>query len=329
VLTLVLAGLAVVLAGALLTISSDVIAERTGFGKLWVGSVLLAGATSLPELSTDIVAVRMGANDLAVGDLLGSSMANMLILALLDLWLGGRVLRLASLDHALSASLAIALNALAGAALIAQPRDTLYGVSAASMSILALYVIGYWAAYRQATAHPEAQPPPMTPTSFTARWSVRTAALAFAAGALIVLFAAPSFARAAEDLAHASGLGRTFVGTLVVGITTSLPELVACVVAVRLKAYDLAVGNLFGSNAFNMVIFPVLDLASPAGNVLGNADPAHALSAFFAVVLMGLGLAAIVFRARRRLALLEPSSLLMLVTYVAALVALYTRTSRG
>lgn len=78
-------GLVVVLAGNALARYADAIAEATKLGRLWIGSVLLAGATSLPELATDISAVRLGATDLAVADLFGSSMANMLILAVIDL----------------------------------------------------------------------------------------------------------------------------------------------------------------------------------------------------------------------------------------------------
>jgi cation:H+ antiporter len=68
-------GVIVVFAGTALARYADAIAEATGIGRVWIGAVLLAGATSLPELTTDIAAVTMGATDLAVGDLFGSSMA--------------------------------------------------------------------------------------------------------------------------------------------------------------------------------------------------------------------------------------------------------------
>lgn len=79
------ASAAVVVAGVRLARDGDVIAERTGLGGAWVGAILLAAATSLPELTTDIFAVRQGQVSLAVGDLFGSSMVNMLILAVADL----------------------------------------------------------------------------------------------------------------------------------------------------------------------------------------------------------------------------------------------------
>ena len=93
----------IIVAGTFLSKYADAIAELTGLGRLLIGSVLLAGATSLPELTVDISAVRLGAVDLAVGDLLGSSLMNLLILAVVDLsyYSRGRMLSKQAAAHAL------------------------------------------------------------------------------------------------------------------------------------------------------------------------------------------------------------------------------------
>src|SRR5688572_411254 len=75
-----LAALVIAGAGTALARSADRIADRTGYGRLLVGSVLLAVATSLPEMLVDWSAVRLGEVDLAVGDLMGSNLMNLLIL---------------------------------------------------------------------------------------------------------------------------------------------------------------------------------------------------------------------------------------------------------
>jgi cation:H+ antiporter len=157
--------------------------------------------------------------------------------------------------------------------------------------------------------------------------SLRHAVVGFLAAALVVLTAAPAFAWSAKGIAAISGLGNTFVGTWLVGLATSLPEVVACLAAVKMGAFDLAVGNLFGSNAFNMAIFIALDLAQP-GNLFAALDPGHALSGLAAVVLMSLGVAAIVYRAKTRFAMLEPGSLLILAAYCGALLLLYGYSAR-
>ena len=143
-----------------------------------------------------------------------------------------------------------------------------------------------------------------------------------------MLVAAPAFAWSAKRIAELSGLGTTFVGTWLVGLATSLPELVTAVAALRLGAVDLAVGNLFGSNAFNMVVFLAMDLAHPGGSIFGALDPAHGLSALLAVVLMALGLAAIVLRSEGRRNLLEPGSALMIAVYLSGLLLLYLYATR-
>jgi cation:H+ antiporter len=317
----VASGALVVLAGIALARHADAIAEATGLGRLWIGVVLLAGATSLPELATDIVAVRLGAADLAVGDLFGSSMANMLILAVIDLMPPRRhVLRQAAFDHTLAASLAIALNALAGALVIVRPSATLAGIGPASLLLFVLYLAGTRAVYRH--THREMDPAPANAASAAPRSATRAglrrALLRLSGAALAVLLAAPAFAWSAQGIATITGLGNTFVGTWLVGLATSLPELAASLAAVRMGAFDLAVGNLFGSNALNMAILLALDAVHP-GSLFPALDPGHALTALFAVILMSLGVAAIVFRAKRHFAMLEPDSVLILLTYAAAL----------
>jgi cation:H+ antiporter len=316
VVALLLAGAAVVCAGVVLTTAADAIAERARLGRAWVGAILLAGATSLPELATDVAAVRIGAPDLAVGDLFGSSMANMAILAFLDLaWPRRAVLRSVALEHALAACLGIVSNAVAAALILAAPAFTLLGAAPGAVFLAGMYVVGARAIHR-ATPRP-------APAEDAGDRDLRAPIVRFLAAAAVVFVAAPLFARAAESIAVATGLGSTFVGTVLVGFATSLPELVACLAALRMGAVDLAVGNLFGSNAFNMAILLALDLAQPGASIFSVVSPHHALSGLFAVSLMGLGLAAIVYRAERRFRMIEPDSITMLFLYAMALAVLY------
>ena len=145
-----------------------------------------------------------------------------------------------------------------------------------------------------------------------------------AAGA--VFLAALVFGWSGQAFAEITGLGNTLVGTWLVGLTTSLPELVASWAAVQMGAFDMAVGNLFGSNALNMAIFVVLDVVHP-GSLFAALDINHALSGLFAVILMGLGLAAIVYRAEKRFAMIEPDSLLIVTTYITGVWLPYARVA--
>jgi cation:H+ antiporter len=329
----------VVAAGTVLARSGDVIAARTRLGGVWIGAVLVAAATSLPVLVTDVSAVRLGALDLAAGDLFGSGMANMLILAVITLLpSGSELFQRAALDHALYAALAILLTCIAAVLVIVRPATAFFGVGVGAALLLAVYLVGSHAIHRHSmTAREAARTAETLGTRPTADTELsrsdtehlpplRGAVLRFAVASLVIIASAPIFAHAAAQLAVVTGLGNTFFGTWLVGLSTSLPELVTSMAAVRIGAYDLAVGNLFGSNALNMSVFVALDLAH-GGPVLSAVSGAHVLSALITVALMCTGLSALVFRAKRRLTMLEPSGATMAIIYVVGLALLYLETA--
>lgn len=306
----------VVYAGIVLAKSADVIATKTGLGGLWLGMVLLAFATSLPELATAAVTVLIDAPDLAAGNLFGSNMANMLILAALNLVPGSSVFRRASLDQALSATLAISLTAMAaGFVLLATPL-AIGRFGPGSILLITTYLVGSRAILRH-TVSADGGAEPSPDAADGPEWSLRKAVGIFLVGTVVVTVAAPVFGLAAEGAVELTGLTESFVGVIVLGVATSLPEVVTSLAALRIGAHDLAVGNLFGSNAINMVMFVPLDLLTPSP-ILAAVDPVHAFVGLASILMMGLALAAIALRSRRQLSLLEPSSGLIILTYVVS-----------
>jgi len=283
--------LVLVVAGTALTRAADVIAERTGLGRVFVGALLLAGATSLPELSTDIAAVRIGAPNLAVGDLFGSSIANMLILALLTLMSPRReLMRRASASHRLSGVLAIVLTLTAAALVALGTTATIGGVNPGTIVLLVVFLGGTWMTYRRSLDDAStAKALSAEPVAVQAP-TLGRATMVFGAAVVAILLVAPEFAGIATELADRSGLGRTFVGTWLLGVTTSMPELVSGIAAVRMRAYDLAVANVFGSNAFNMTVFIALDLVHPGESIFAALSPVHVLTALVAVALMAIAI---------------------------------------
>ena len=323
----------VALAGTSLARNGDVIAARTSLGGLWVGSIFVAIATSLPEITTDVSAILMGLPDLAAGDLFGSSMANMLILGMVSLLPGADLFRRAALDNAASAALAIVVTSIAAIALLIRPDFAVAGIGPGALVILVAYLVGTRAIYlhtsvaraasrvvEMSTADP-ADTPAATPTELPR--SLQRALVGFAGAAAVILLAAPLFVVFAERLAAVTGLESSFIGTWLVGMSTSLPELVTSAAAVRLGAYDLAIGNLFGSNAVNMLLLVPLDALYRDGPILAAVHPVHAVTALTSVVLMAIGLAAIVFRSRGRLSVLEPDSGLLVLGYVVGIWIIY------
>jgi cation:H+ antiporter len=151
-----------------------------------------------------------------------------------------------------------------------------------------------------------------------ARPALAGPALTFLAAAAVLVMAGPRLAAVADELARETGLGRTFVGTTLVALTTSLPELVASIAAVRLGAFDLAIGNTFGSNAFNMVLFVPLDACHP-GPLFAALNPAHAVTALAVIVATAAAVLGQLYHEERRLPILEPDAVLVVLVVVGGL----------
>jgi cation:H+ antiporter len=134
----------------------------------------------------------------------------------------------------------------------------------------------------------------------------------------------PLLVLSAEAVALETGMSTTFVGTLLVGLTTTLPELSATFSAIRLGAFDLAVGNLFGSVMFNMVILFLMDAAYRPGPLFHVVAHDHLLTILLGVTLLALGIVAILSRGRQRALPLRLENLLIIATYLLGMWLLYT-----
>jgi cation:H+ antiporter len=133
----------------------------------------------------------------------------------------------------------------------------------------------------------------------------------------------PLLVLSADALSREARLGPAFVGTLLVGLTTSFPEMAATVSAVRLGALDLAVGNIFGSNAFNMLVLLIMDAAYVRGPLLSVVARDHLLTVLLAITCLTLGITAILSRAQRRPGPAVLESALIVATYVLGVWLLY------
>ena len=312
-----------VLAATKLAEYGEVIAVRTRLGGLFVGTLLLAGATSLPELLTTISSVNQGAPNLAAGNLLGSCMINMLVLALLDLInRQARILRRVAMRHALSAGLAILLLGMTAFFLLADIGATIGWVGVDSLLLVATYVVGMRLVQSNNLAGSGA---PEAVGEIEGVPTLRRGLIGFAGAAAVLVVVTPSLVSSSKEIAEITGLSTGFVGTALLALVTSLPELVTTIAAVRLGAFDMAVGNLFGSNAFNILALGLTDLFFLPGRFLGAIDPAFALVALLGLLLTSLALMGNLARVERRFLFFETDALIIIVVYFAGMWFLYTR----
>jgi cation:H+ antiporter len=148
--------------------------------------------------------------------------------------------------------------------------------------------------------------------------TLRRAVTLFVAAAAVLVTAASVLPGVAEQLAAATGLGHSFVGTLFVAATTSLPEVVVSMTAMRMGALDMAAANLFGSNLFNVAVLGVDDLLYLKGPMLASVSPAHLLASTGAIIMTAFAVIGLTFRAAHKRFRLSWDSVGIVGIYVAA-----------
>jgi len=282
-------------AGLRLSRYGDAIAALTGLSRNWIGLILVATVTSLPELVTGLSAVTVAAApDIAVGDVLGSCVVNLAILAFIDLlYRRGAVYALAGPGHVMSAGFGVILLAATALALLLTGQGhmpALGHVSVASLVLVGLYLVAMRAIYlteQRASTPVVAENPGMTLKAALMGYSV-TSAIIVGAGIWLPLIGV--------ELARVMGWSNSFVGTLFVAFATSVPELATTWGALRIGAVDMAIGNVLGSNLFDVLILSLDDLAYRAGPIYALVSPVHAVSALTACLMSGAVTVTLVYR---------------------------------
>ena len=314
-----LSALAVTAAGVAAARFGDVIAARTRLGGLLFGTVLLAAGTSLPELVSGFDAVRLGVPDLAAGNMFGASMVNIFLLGVFDLvTVRTRILHRIAITHSLTATLATFMVATATLFILLPLRLELAGVDLESVILLAIFLGGTRLIQRQARV---AVPAPVeAPRRHP---SLAQAILGFAAALVLLIVAAPGLGSSAGAIARQTGQAVGFIGVVIFPLITSMPELVSSAAATRIGAYDLAVGNLFGSCVFNMTALALVSLFTAPGSLFAVVSPGFVAVGLLTLVLINLALLATLSRVEVRVLRLEVDALLIVAVYLAGLYLLY------
>ena len=312
----------ILFSGTKLARYGDAIARKTGLGGVWIGLVLLAVITSMPELVAGVSsAALVGLPDLALGTLFGSCLFNLAILALLDiLYHPTPILSQASLRHVASAGVGILLIAIAAGSILAGEglsRLALGWVGIPSIVIIILYLIAVRQMFRFERSHPAPQLEELEAASPQyAEIPIRIVYLRFILAAAAVIGAGIWLSFIGDEIAVTYNWDASFVGSLFLAITSSMPELVVSIVALRLGAFDMAVANILGSNMFNIAIIAPVDLFYAQGAILSSASDAHLITAAVAIVMSLLVIIGLRFRQKRK-------TFIVISWYALALIGLY------
>lgn len=319
----------IIYSGTKLSYYGDKIADLTGMGKAWVGLILMASVTSLPELITGISSVAIvKAPDLAAGDIFGSCVFNLLILSVLDARIKKPLFSMVKSSHIVAAIFGIILLMVAGMAIyLSEEIPSLLWMSSFTFILFAIYLVAVWAIFKYEHAAQIESPPSTVHLTASRTAELRKATGGYAINALVVIGAAVFLPYFGENIAEHTGLGNSFFGTLFLAAATSLPELVVSLAALRMGALDMAVGNLLGSNVFNMFILGVDDVFYRQGSLFKSISPSHLLSVFITIIMtavVGLGL---LFKPKRKhLWLLSFDTFIILFLYLVLIIYLFSKS---
>jgi len=320
-----LVGAVVVLcAGRSLSKTGEAIAIKGNMGFAWVGMVFIAGATALPELFTSVSAVlREKSPDLAVGNCLGSIAFNLALVLLLD-WVErrGNLLSLGNVRIAFPAALAICLLALLGVVL--QMKDVQGILGGGTLLVGCVYLLGVRMIYRHEVGHQDAvsQDERTTANNSWVEGPWRNIWLRYLFLACVIFFSSLVLAWSGEWVAVRTGLGSTFVGFLLVAICTSLPEATATVTSIRLGKVDMALGNIIGSNLFNIFIICICDWIWE-GPIAKDCSSQHLISIHLGCVLTAMLIMGITYKTKRRIGRIGLDTLCIFLTYLCGVLLLY------
>lgn len=297
--------------------------ERQAVVQLGGGSIVLAGATSLPELVSAVSGSVMGEPDLAIGTVLGSNMFNMTIFSVVVI-LATRTL------HQNTSGVAAGLVAIvmAGIALlfIIINTPTVGSIGIGSLLILATYIVASYALFRFERMRVNAEKRkglidiPKGICRETNTMPLQNAILWLLTTTIVVLIASVFIAEAAIGIANSLGVNGGVVGVIGLAFATSLPEIVTSIAALRRGATGLLIGNVFGSNIFNMAVIFAADVSLDNNAVLQAANNNQAITAGFGIALMAMALALIGKRTSQKTA--RGIGVLILISYLIGIVTI-------
>ena len=319
-------------AGTRLAHVADTLADRTGMGEILAGAVFVGASTSLPGVITSVTTAWEAHPQLAIGNALGGLTAQTAFLVIADM-----AYRRANLEHAAASVTGLAqatllVTMLAVPLLAASGPDiTVFHIHPASVALFAIYGVGirllvgvkdvpmWHPVDTSATVDEEEQAEAMASDSR----SDRALWLAFSLYAGITAVAGYAIGESSIGIVRTTGISETAFGTLVTAVANSLPELVTAVAAVRIGAVNLAVGDIVGGNAFEVLFLAAADFAYLDGSIYAEFTARNVFTAVTVIMMTGVLILGMLHRERHGPANIGWESATILGLYVMSAVVLF------
>jgi cation:H+ antiporter len=312
----------IVVAGMQLTKNAEKISASLGLGHAWAGAILLPLATSLPELVTSLRAALINAPDLAGGNIYGSILFNLTLIALIDLAQGRGPLvarRKRTLILTALFSMLILIVSILGFVLALPYRLGWVGLD--SIAILVVYLLGsgmIMGLESRRSRQAKGSVPVGRKKELYRSLSI------FGLAAVVIILAGTNLTDTADLISMETGLGQTLVGTLFIAITTSLPELVTTMTAVRFGFVEMAIANVFGANFLNVFILFITDVFYRKGPLSIYFSSQNLIVAMMGVFLSLVVLISLLYPFRRQFLRMGITSYIIIGSYLFTVIYLFT-----
>lgn len=293
---LFLAGI-IVLAGIQLSKYGDAIGDIKGLEKTWLGIVMLASITSLPELITSSSSALLGAPEMALSNIFGSNIFNIFIVFILDIFIIKESCFAYEIksSNILPAILSVFMTLIFILGSFFPSLSIFSWISVFSIIISALYllfmrILFLYEHNDNGSNEDTLSSPNNNKASNNSNISYKKALIGFIVSAFVVVIAGVGTVFVANKIAitpiFGVLLGKSFVGLILLAVATSLPELTVSIQAVKMKSYDMAAGNILGSNIFNIAIISIADIFSFKNPIFKKIDDFHLISSVFSVIII-------------------------------------------
>ncbi len=305
-------------AGTQLTLYGNLLAEAMGWSKMWMGMILMAAVTSLPELVTGVSAIQLvDSPSMAVGNVIGSCAFNILILSLLDAAFPKHlpITFEAQTGHVIAAAFGVVLMSVVVFSII-EPGvfGSIGWIGNESFLFIIIYFFAIRAVYNY-EKRPGATKEVVKEEESGVKFTKNQVIARYTMFAAVVVVAALFLPVYGEGVANMAGIGKGFFGTIFLAFATSLPEIVVSFIAVRQRAIDMAVGNVLGSNVFNIFILALYDIVYTKGPLLESVTPKLMVPAVGTILITSIGIIGLVYKSKMKW-LMAVDSFLILLVYV-------------
>lgn len=322
------ASVAVWFCGVRLTVYADRISSLTGLGQVFAGMLLLGCITSLPEVANAVTASHIGNPALAVNNLLGSAAINVFFLAI-----GDAIVRRDALTSVVASPATLMMSVLCMLVLIAvaiaiTTGDVLLiGVGAWGVILAGISVASFWLSAGYGERSPwrvaERSAPPYREAELDeGHKSLRKVLWKAALVGAVIFIAGYTLSQTGDALAQQTGLGTGMVGFVLIGIATSTPELSTIVQSIRLHRYEMAFGQVLGTNFVNLSLIVVADAVFAGGPVINELGRFEALSSLLGAALIGLFMVGLLERRNATVLRMGYDSFAVIIVFIGGLAAL-------